>query len=86
MCGEELKTDSENAETFVDGFKALVEEIQVNQKTLVEGYYSLNHLFNADETGLCYKLLPKVTLSSANDDPVGTKTKTKRTSHNQCLC
>ena len=63
VCGEKLSADSENAETFVDGFKALVEG------------YSLDQLFNADETGLYYKLLPKATLSSANDDPVGTKSK-----------
>ena len=72
VCGEKLSADSKSAERFVSEFKALVEG------------YSLDQLFNADETGLYYKLLPKTTLSSAKDDPIGAKKQKERVTINAC--
>ena len=53
--GEKLSGDKEAADLFVPRLRKLVEE-----KSL-----SLNQIFNCDETGLNYRLLPESTLASS---------------------
>jgi hypothetical protein len=53
--GEKLSSDKEAADRFVPKFRNLVEE-----KNLL-----LNQIFNCDETGLRYTLLPESTLASS---------------------
>ena len=50
LQGEKLSSDEKQAEEFVSTFK---EFIQTNK-------YSLNQIFNCNETGLTFRLLPDV--------------------------
>ena len=53
IAGEKLHANRDAAEEFKTDFPGLIDS------------YDLNQIFNCDETGLCYRLLPKKTLASA---------------------
>ncbi len=53
MQGESLSADTSAADNFKRTFSMLVEE----------ECYSLHQMFNADETGLYWRLLPNKTLA-----------------------
>lgn len=72
ICGEKLSADSPSAEQFVNGFSAMTEG------------YSNDQLFNCDETGLYFKMLPGHTLASVHNRPDGTKKAKDRVTINAC--
>ena len=72
ICGEKLSADSSSAEQFVNGFSAMTEG------------YSNDQLFNCDETGLYFKMLPGHTLASVHNRPDGTKKAKDRVTINTC--
>ena len=53
IAGEKLYANRDAAEEFKADFPGLIDS------------YDLNQIFNCDETGLCYRLLPKKTLADA---------------------
>jgi hypothetical protein len=55
MQGEKLSADMPAAGDFVSAFQEFIEE----------NNYTLNQIFNCDETGLYYKMLPEKTLASS---------------------
>ncbi|XP_020297967.1 jerky protein homolog-like, partial [Pseudomyrmex gracilis] len=57
ICGEKLSADKNAAENFKVEFSQYINEQDL----------SLDQIFNCDETGLNYKLLPKTTLSSTSE-------------------
>lgn len=57
ISGEKLSTDSDAAEAFKISFNEL----------LIEEEYSLQNVYNADETGLFWKALPEKTLVSRRE-------------------
>lgn len=63
IAGEKLSADDNAAKEFVDSFEKLVTE----QNLVPEQVY------NVDETGLNYKMLPKTTLAAKNELVLGTK-------------
>lgn len=73
--GEKLSADKEAADQFVPKFKKLLEEKKL----------SLNQVFNCDETGLNYRLLPQSTLASSFEKSVDGRKKSKdRVTLNVC--
>ena len=75
LQGEKLSADKPAAEHFVATFQAFIEE----------NNYTLNQIFNCDETGLYYKLLPKKTLPSHFEKSAdGWKGQKERVTINAC--
>ena len=72
ISGEKLSSDSSAAKKFVEEFKSITEG------------YSLDQVFNCDETGLYYKMLPGRTLASVHNEPSGTKKAKDRVTINAC--
>lgn len=75
LQGEKLSADKPASEEFVSSFRTFVED----------NNYTLNQIFNCDETGLYYKLLPQKTLAShfeKNAD--GRKSQKERVTINAC--
>ena len=48
--------------------------------------YSLDQVFNSDETGLYYRLLPQETLASVFEKRADGQKKGQRSSYSECLC
>lgn len=63
ISGEKLSADAEAAKKFSVKFQEIVEEYELLPC----------QVFNIDETGLNYKMLPNKTLASSNDSVAGTK-------------
>ena len=72
ISGEKLSSDSVSADRFVDQFPEISKG------------YSLDQIFNCDETGLYYKMLPGHTLATAHSEPAGTKKAKERVTINAC--
>jgi hypothetical protein len=66
--GEKLSSDKEAADRFIPKFRKLVEEKKL----------SLNQIFNCDETGLRYTLLPESTLASSFEKSADGRKKAKQ--------
>ena len=58
VSGEIRSADSEAAQTYPDQLQEIIDE----------GGYSPEQIYNADETGLCYRMLPGKTLAVKNDE------------------
>lgn len=63
IAGEKLSADDDAAKDFVQKFEQFVTE-----HNLVA-----DQIYNVDETGLNYKMLPKTTLAAKNEPVLGTK-------------
>ena len=75
LQGEKLSADTEAAKEFVPSFNKYIKE-----KSL-----SLDQIFNADETGLCFRLLPDKTLAGAFEKSASNRKKSKdRITLNAC--
>ncbi len=75
LQGEKLSADKPAAEHFISTFQAFVED----------NNYTLNQIFNCDETGLYYKLLPRKTLASCFEKSAdGRKGQKERVTINAC--
>ena len=72
ICGEKLSSDSSSAEQFVNEFSGITEG------------YSEHQIFNCDETGLYFRMLPGHTLASVHNWPDGTKKAKDRVTINAC--
>ena len=72
ISGEKLSSDSLPAEQFINGFCAMTEG------------YSADQIFNCDETGLYFKMLPGHTLASVYNQPDGTKKAKDMVTINAC--
>jgi len=72
LSGEKLSSHSLSAEQFINGFSAMTEG------------YSAYQIFNCDETGLYFKMLPGHTLASVHNQPDGTKKAKDRVTINAC--
>lgn len=73
--GEKLSADVPAADGFIPEF----------QKVIAEGHYSLEQIFNCDESGLYYKLLPSKTMAAHFEKSVaGRKTQKERITINAC--
>ena len=73
--GEKLSADKEAADQFVPRFRKLVEEKSPSH----------NQVFNCDETGLNYRLLPESTLASSFEKSANGRKKSKdRVTLNVC--
>jgi len=57
ISGEIRSSDSEAAMNYSDQLREIIEE----------GGYSPEQIYNCDETGLCYKMMPDTTLAVKND-------------------
>ena len=73
--GEKLSADTEASGTFITSFNEFVEEHQL----------TLNQIFNCDETGLNFRLLPNKTLAASFEHSAYGR-KLSKECHNQCLC
>ena len=69
--GEKLSADTEASVTFITNFNKFVEERQL----------TLNQIFNCDETGLNFRLLPDKTLAAPFE-----QLSKKRVTINTCAC
>lgn len=65
VCGEKLSADITGANNFKEQFSSTIREKQLN----------LCQIFNADETGLNYKMMPKKNSSRAKRQTNGIQTK-----------
>ena len=75
MQGEKLSAEMEAAGDFVTFFQQFIED----------NNYTLNQIFNCDETGLSYKLLLEKTLASSLENSASGRTKQKeRVTINAC--
>ena len=75
MQGEKLSSDVPAATDFIASFEGFIEE----------NMYTLNQIFNCDETGLYYKLLPQKTLASSFEKAAdGRKKQKDRVTINAC--
>ena len=75
LQGEKLSADKPASEEFVTSFRTFVED----------NNYTLNQIFNCDETGLYYKLLPNKTLASHFEKRAdGRKRQKERVTINAC--
>ena len=75
MQGEKLLADIEAAGDFVTFFQQFIEY----------NNYTLNQIFNCDETGLSYKLLPEKTFASSFENSApGRKKQKERVTINAC--
>lgn len=63
IAGEKLSADDDAAKDFVEKFLKLVSDSNLVAE----------QVYNVDETGLNYKMLPKSTLASKNEPVLGTK-------------
>ena len=72
IFGEKNSSDKAAANEFVEKFK------------LITKGYSEDQLFNADETGLYFRMLPQRTLASIHNEPFGTKKARERVTINAC--
>ncbi|XP_060845640.1 jerky protein homolog-like [Rhopalosiphum padi] len=63
ITGEKLSADAEAAKKFAMKFREIVEQYELLPC----------QVYNIDETGLNYKMLPNKTLASSNDTVAGTK-------------
>ena len=72
IAGEKVSADVISADEFVSSFKDLTNG------------YSLDQIFSCDETGLYYKMLSGRTLTTAHNDPIGTKKAKERVTINVC--
>ena len=75
LQGEKLSADQPAAEDFVPKFREFVKE----------GQYSLDQVFNCDESGLYYKLMPKKSLAADFERTAdGHKTQKERVTISAC--
>ena len=75
LQGEKLSADWPAAENFIASFEDIIEN----------GQYTLNQIFNCDETGLYYKLLPRKSLVSGMEKSAdGRKLQKERITINAC--
>ena len=73
--GEKLSADTEASAAFVTSFRGFVEEHQL----------TLNQIFNCDETGLNFRLLPEKTLAASFEHSAdGRKLSKERVTINAC--
>jgi len=73
--GEKLSSDQPSATSFASSFQMFIEE----------NHYTLNQIFNCDETGLYYKMLPEKTLVSSFEKAAdGRKKQKERVTINAC--
>ncbi len=73
--GEKLSSDQPSATSFVSSFQMFIEE----------NNYTLNQIFNCEETGLYYKMLPERTLASSFEKAAdGRKKQKERVTINAC--
>ena len=72
ICGEKLTADNSAANKFINKFSVITKG------------YSEHQIFNCDETGLYFRILPGYTLTLVHNRPDGTK-KNKRQGDNKCL-
>ena len=72
ISGEKLSSNTFAAEQFVKEFPDLING------------YSLDQVFNCDETGLYYRMLPGRTLATVHEPPSGTKKAKERVTINAC--
>ena len=72
VVGEKLSTNAEAAEQFIKDFPDLTNG------------YSLDQIYNCDETGLYFKMLPGRTMVTVNDEPAGGKKAKERVTINAC--
>ena len=72
LQGEKLSADKEASGEFVSSFAEFIEQ----------HHFTLNQIFNCDETGLNFRLLPDKTLASSFEKSADGR----RESYNQCLC
>ena len=68
LQGEKLSADQPAADLFISEFRALFNS----------GSYNLDQIFNSDETGLYYRLLPQKTLAAHFEARAETKGRSKR--------
>ena len=69
--GEKVSADTEASATFITSFNEFVEEHQL----------TLNQIFNCDETGLNFRLLPNKTLAASFEHSADGR-KLSKESHN----
>lgn len=75
LQGEKLSADKPAANDFISSFQNFIEE----------NNYTLNQIFNCDETGLYYRLLPQKTLASSLEKSAdGRKRQKERVTINAC--
>ena len=75
MQGEKLSADKPAADNFISTFQEFIEE----------NHYTLNQVFNCDETGLYFKLMPLKSLASSFEKSAdGRKTQKERVTINAC--
>jgi len=75
LQGEQLSADQPAADRFIPEFKQVINN----------GGYKLEQVFNCDESGLCYKLLPTKTLAARfKKSAAGRKTQKERVTINGC--
>ena len=75
LQGEKLSADKPAADNFITTFQEFIEDKQ----------YTLNQIFNCDETGLYYKLLPNKTLAGHFEKTAdGRKGQKERVTINAC--
>ena len=72
IFGEKNSSDKAAADEFVEKFK------------LITKGYSNDQLFNADETGLYFRMLPQRILASIHNEPYGTNKARERATINAC--
>ena len=72
IAGEKVSANVVSADEFVSSFNELTDG------------YSLDQVFNCDEIGLFYKMLPGRTLTTIHSDPSGTKKSKERVTINAC--
>ena len=75
LQGEKLSADQPAADSFISTFQEFIEE----------NHYTLNQVFNCDETGLYFKLMPQKSLASSFEKSAdGRKTQKERVTINAC--
>ena len=72
-CGEKLIAENSAANKFINKFSVITKG------------YSEHQIFNCNEIGLYFKMLPRNTFTSVHNRPDGTK-KSKRQGDNKYLC
>lgn len=72
ISGEKLSADLVSADEFVNSFSDITTG------------YCLDQIFNCDETGLYYKMLPGRTLATVHNEPSGAKKAKERVTINAC--
>ena len=74
LQGEKLSADKPAADNFIVTFQEFIED----------NHYTLHQVFNCDETGLYFKLMPDRTLASFEKSADGRKTQKERVTINAC--